>query len=120
MTYLEKGNFMLLFCRSGREHQGPGRVGSIKTQPLQILTLITPGRHNIVSTSGEQAATLGHNDTAPVVDCRKMRVRLVASALNFSSFHHSSLILFPFLNCCILPFVKKMAPQRPPVEVPFY
>jgi hypothetical protein len=39
-------------------------------------------------------ATLGHNDIALVVDRRKIPVCLVASALNLSSFHHSSFPLF--------------------------
>jgi len=74
------------------------RTISIKAPSLQILTMITLGRQNIISASGGKVATLGHNDTAPVVDRRKMRVRFVASALNFSSFHPFSLLLFLFLK----------------------
>jgi hypothetical protein len=43
-------------------------------------------------------ATLGHNDIALVVERRKIRVRFVSSALNFSSFHPSSLLLFLFFQ----------------------
>ena len=74
------------------------RTISIKAPSLQILTMITLGRQNIISASSRKVTALGHNDTAPVVDRRKMRVCLIASALNFSSFHYSPLLLIIFLK----------------------
>jgi hypothetical protein len=54
-------------------------------------------------------STFGHNEIAPVVYRRKIRVRLVTSALNFSLFHYSALFLvYPISGFSL---VKKGGPK---------
>ena len=68
--------------------------------------MVTPGRQDIIFTTCGKVATLGHNDIALVIDRRKTLVSLVASALNYSSFHYPRLPLFAF--------PKRTAARRPP------
>jgi hypothetical protein len=81
----------------------------IKACSLQILPLVTPGRQNIIFTPGGKVATLGHNNISPVINRRKTCVSFVASALNYSSFHYPSLLLFFFRE--------KTVTRRPPLKI---